>query len=73
MKKHLKFAPSDWDKTVCILFLLIFLPIKVNLILKKKYNKKNLVRAFGSNDDKIIFKILTKIIVFNMRFIAIHI
>lgn len=41
-----------------ILFLFILLSSEVDIILKEKYSKKDVVRVFGSNRNKIILILL---------------
>ena len=38
------------------------------MILKKKYNKKNELRVFNSNNVKVIFRLLIEVIIFYMKF-----
>lgn len=73
MEKHFKLIPNDWDKIICVLFLLVLLSVKIDLISKKKRSKKNLVGAFGSSSGKVIFTLMTKIIIFYIKFTIIHV
>ena len=73
MEEYLKLVLCNWDKAICVLFPLILLPTEANLVLKEGCGKKNLVKAFNSNSDKIIFTLLIKVEIFYMGFSAVHI
>lgn len=73
MKKCFKLVPSDWNEVIYILFLLILLLAKTYLVLKKRCSKRNLIKVLSYNDDKIIFILLIKVIIFYMGFTIIHI
>lgn len=73
MDKHLKVIPDDQDRAIGILFPLILLPAKANLINKKRRGKKNLVNTLSFSSSKGIFALLTKVLAFQVGFTAIHV
>lgn len=52
---------------------MILLLTEADLVSKEKLSKQNLVGAFGFSNDKIVLILLTKFIVFYIRFLIIHI
>lgn len=72
-EEYFKLVPHGWDKAVFVLFLLIFLLTKADLILKKRCSKENLVSAFGSSVSKVILVFMTEVITFHIGFIAVYI
>lgn len=72
-EEYLKFVSSEQDRTVYILVLLILLLAKADLVLKKRYKKKNLVNTLSSCSVKVVLTLLTKVVVFYMRFFIIYI
>lgn len=72
-KERLKFILHKKNKVVFVLFLLIPLPVKANLILKEGPIKRNFVNAFGSSGSLVILSFLTKVIAFHMGFPAVHV
>ena len=73
MKERLKLLSHNRDRVVCILFLLILLSILADLMSEDRRSKKNLIRLFSSSSGKIILTLLTKVVAFHMRFLAVHI
>lgn len=73
MEGCLKLVPSNKDKVICILFSLVLLLAKADLVFKKKYSKENFVRTLGFGNGKIIFILLTKIAAFYKGFTTIHV
>ena len=55
------------------MFSLILLPTEVDTVIQEKSCKKNMVRALGSGGGKVILTLLTKVIIFYMELITIHI
>ena len=45
----------------------MLLPVKVDLVSKKKSCKQNLVWLAGSCDSKVIFTLLAKVVTFHVR------
>lgn len=43
------------------------------MVLEEKRNKKNVTKAFGSSDGKVIPILLTKIVEFHVKYIKIYI
>lgn len=72
MEKRLKFILYNWDTIIRVLFPLIKLSVKVDFISKKKIGKKNLVSTFSSSNNKVIFVLLIKVVVFYIGFIVIY-
>lgn len=73
MEKRLKLVLTDWDTIVFILFPLVFLPAKADLVSKKENSKKNLVGILDSGSSKIIFTLLIEVIVFHVGFTIIYV
>ena len=55
------------------MLLLILLPIKVDAVAQEENCKKNTVRTLGSNGGKVIFTLLTKVIIIYVRFTTINV
>lgn len=63
VKKCFKFIPRAQDKAVCILFSFILVLTEANLVLEEGYGKKNLVNPSRSNNGKIVFTLLTEVVI----------
>lgn len=73
MEECFKLIPSDWNRAIYVLFLLILLPTKVDIVPKKRRDKENVIRVFSSNNGKVIFILLAKVLIFYVRFISIYV
>lgn len=73
IEKRFKLILRDQNRAVCIPFLLKLLLVEADPIPKEGCGKRNLVRLFNSNSGKIILILLTRVVVFYVRFPAIHI
>lgn len=73
MEKCLKLISNKQNRIVCILFLLVLLLAKSDLVLKEGYSKKNLVKALSFGNGKKIFVLLIEIIAFYIAFTIIYI
>lgn len=63
IKKCFEFVPGRWNQTLIIQFLIILLLEETDAISKERYCKSYIIRFFYSNSSKIIFILLTKVIV----------
>lgn len=50
------------------MFLFVLLSSKVDVVAKKRYSKGNAVRTFSFSNDKVIFILLTEVIIFYVGF-----
>lgn len=66
-KKNLKFSLNKQDNTIIFNLSFVLLPTKINLILKKQDQKKNILVAYGSGHIKIIFLLVIKVIAFYIQ------
>ena len=73
MEECLKLVLRDRDKAVYVLFSLVLLPAKTNPVLKKGYNKKNLVSPPSSSSNKIVLILLTEVIILYVELSVIHV
>ena len=73
VEKFLELDPCDRDSAVSILFLLVLLPAKADLVPKEGHGKGNFVNSSSSNSGKVVFILLTEVVVFYMGLFAIHI
>ena len=51
----------------------MLLPMEINTILKEKYCKKNTIRFFYFDNNKIVFTLLSEVVIDYMIFITINI
>ena len=72
-EKYLELVLRDRDKAVYILFLLILLLAKTDLILKERHNKENLVNNFNFSNGKVILTLLIKVVAFYIEFTVGHV
>ena len=72
-EKCLKLILRDQNRAICIMFLLVLLLAEANPVPKEKHSKKNPVSPHSSSDSKIVFTLLTKIIVVYIRLSVIYI
>lgn len=73
IEKRFKLILRDQNRAICIPFLLKLLLVEADPIPKEGYGKRNLVRLFNSNSGKIILILLTRVVVFYVRFPAVYI
>ena len=73
IEERLELVPGDRDTAVCILFLLELLLAEANPVPKEGSSKRNLVSAPSSSSRKVIFILLTKVVIFHVEFSAVHI
>ena len=66
-KEGLEFLPGDVDCAFSLMLPLVLLLTEVDAVLKEGCCKENAVGAFGSSGGKVIFTLLTEVIVFFVR------
>lgn len=71
-EKHFKLVLRDQNRAVGILFLLVLLLAKADLI-SKKSSKKNLVKLFSFSSYKKVLILLTEVVIFYVGFSAIYV
>lgn len=73
MQKDFKIFPYNENDCVSFNLLLVLLPPEQSLVLKKNYDKKNLVEISGSKHSKIVFVLLNKIVIVYVEVIFIYV
>lgn len=72
-KKGFKLIPHNGNNYLGFNLLLILLLPKDGLFFKKSGNEKNLVETLGSGYSKIVFVLLNKIVIANIKLISIYV
>lgn len=66
-ERRFELVRENRNKVFSIELPFILLPTEIDLILKKRRCKRNLVRPCGSSDSKVIFTWLTEVIILHVR------
>ena len=69
----LKLVPRDWDRSVCVISLLILLPVEADLVLEKGRGKGNPGRTPKSSGSKVVFTLLTEVVAVHLELFAVYI
>lgn len=72
-EEHLELVPHDQDRAVYVLFLLILLSAKTDLVPKEKRGKKSLVSPPSSNGSKVVLILLIEVVALYVGFSAVYI
>ena len=73
MEKHFKLVSRNWNQTFTFYLPFILLSTKVDVVSQKKGCKRNLVWSGGSAGGKMVFALLTEVITFHVRPIAVDV
>lgn len=73
MGKYFELVPGNQDRAISFQFSFILLPIKANLISKKKSCKRDLICPNDSSSGKVVLKLLTEGIILHIRLTVIDI
>ena len=72
-KECFELVLRNWDRDICVMFLLILLPAEADLVPKEGRDKKNLGRLRSFSGSKIVFTLLTKVVAVHWGLSAIYV
>ena len=72
-EKCFELVPHDWDRTICVLFLLVLLPVETDPVPKERCSKKNLDKPGSSSSSKIVLTLLTKVVAVHVGLFAVYV
>ena len=61
VEECLELVSRNWNKAIYILFLLVLLLAKTDLVPKERYSKGNIDKPHSSNGSKVIFILLIEV------------
>lgn len=67
MEKRLKLVLYNQDIAAYVLFPLVLLQSKADLVLEEKRGKKNLVRPLSSSNNKVVLTLLIEVVILYIR------
>lgn len=72
-EERLKLVTHNQDKAVYVLLPLVLLLMKADPVLEERRSKRNLVTPFCYNNGKVVFILLTEVVLLYVELFAIHI
>ena len=72
-EERLELGPCDWERSVCVMFLLVLLPAEADPVPEEGRGKKNLDMPLSSGGSKVVLTLLTKVVAVHVRLLAVYV
>ena len=73
VEECLELVPYDWDRAICVLFLLVLLPVETDPVPEERCGKKNLSKPCSSSSSKVVLILLTKVVAVHVELSMVYV